>query len=181
VREKRDEGGGGGGGGALDCVNSDEFKGFAKPSKRQFMAIRSLQMQQSVNMQQLLSNYSLWPTPLSSDNNASQLSDLPDYTLDGTVEDGLWLNYSDSCPASFQNMTYLNVSCDAALNFSEPLLGETPNHGPTTRTRSELNEFSIFRHHRTVLHPHYAHRQLSNRCCAIEEEHADADEHSFIR
>jgi hypothetical protein len=90
------------------------------------MAIRSLQMQQNVNMQQqqLLSNYSLWPTPSYSDYNTSQLSELPDYTLDGTVEDGLWLNYSDSCPATFQNMTYLNVSCDAALNFSEPLLGK---------------------------------------------------------
>jgi hypothetical protein len=138
VREKRDEGGGGE---ALDCVN--RVQRLCEPSKRLFMAIKSLQMQQGVNMQQLLSNYSLWPTPFTGDNNGSQLSDLPDYTLDGSVEDGLWLNYSDSCPASFQNMTYLNVSCDAALNFSEPLLGEMPIEAKT-RTRNKPNELFYF-------------------------------------
>jgi hypothetical protein len=45
-------------------------------------------------------------------------------TFDGII-DGAYDNSSDfmSCPSSYQNYTYLNVSCDTALNFSVPLYG----------------------------------------------------------
>jgi hypothetical protein len=65
------------------------------------------------------SNLTLYSTPLF-DNDS--FSEVIDYTLDETI-DGAY-NFSDlSCPSSYQNFTYLNVSCDTALDFSIPLYG----------------------------------------------------------
>lgn len=66
-------------------------------------------------------NLSLYATPLyngTSFNDAVELD-----TFDGII-DGAYDNSSDfMCPSSYQNYTYLNVSCDTALNFSVPLYG----------------------------------------------------------
>lgn len=93
----------------------------------EFMVIGSLQMQQNINMnmQQQQLNLTLFPTPFNYEN-ASQFSD-PDlmYPFDGTIEGAD--NYSDLyCPSfSCQNITYLNVSCETAVNFAVPLYGES--------------------------------------------------------
>lgn len=90
-----------------------------------FMAIRSLQMQQNVNMnmQQQLLNYTFYSTPFI-ENNGSQFNDLVPM-FDDTIEGASMDNFSDLyCPTtSYQNISYLNVSCDTALDFSVPLYG----------------------------------------------------------
>lgn len=89
------------------------------------MAVRSLQMQPSVNMNMQL-NLTLYTTPFS-DNNGSQFNDLDSSSMfDDTIEGAAMDNFSDLyCPSfSYENITYLNVSCDAALDFSLPLYGE---------------------------------------------------------
>lgn len=102
------------------------------------MAIRSLQMQQSVNMnmQQQQLNLTFYTSPFS-ENNGSQFNDLvPSYPFDDTIEGASMDNFSDLyCPSfSYQNITYLNVSCDTALDFSLPLYGEL-SESITMRTR----------------------------------------------
>lgn len=74
------------------------------------------------SMEDMHLNLSLYTTPLYGSNSNS--NDVIDYdTLDGTI-DGAYGNYSDPfCPSIAQNLTYLNVSCDTTLNFSEPLFG----------------------------------------------------------
>ena len=90
-----------------------------------FMALRALSQMQhntSVNMQQqpnLSAPYYF--------ENGSQFNDLDSvYSFDDTIEGAAADNYSNLyCPSySFENITYLNVSCDTALNFSVPLYGE---------------------------------------------------------
>jgi hypothetical protein len=57
--------------------------------------------------------------------NSTTLNDVVELdTFDGII-DGAYDNSSDfmSCPSTYQNYTYLNVSCDTALNFSVPLYG----------------------------------------------------------
>jgi hypothetical protein len=93
--------------------------------KREFMGTWSLQMQQNSNMNMQL-NLTFYTTPYYNDLNGSQFSDLlPDYPFDDTIEGAVADNFSDAyCPSyNYQNLTYLNVSCDAALNFSLPLYG----------------------------------------------------------
>lgn len=82
-------------------------------------------MQQNGIMQQL--NLTFYSTLYNYENNASQLNDLEAaYPFDDTIESAAADNYSDlHCPSySYQNVTYLNVSCDTALTFSVPLYGE---------------------------------------------------------
>lgn len=90
------------------------------------MAIKSLQMQQNLNMNihQHHPNLTFYEPPYFSDNNATQFND-PD-AFDDTIEGAATDNFSDLyCPSfSYQNVTYLNVSCDTALDFSVPLYGE---------------------------------------------------------
>lgn len=93
------------------------------------MAIRSLQMQQNMNtnMQHQQPNLTFYTTPFYGENNGSQFDDLDAmYTFDGSIESAGSDNFSGfECPSStYDNITYLNVSCDAALNFSLPLYGE---------------------------------------------------------
>jgi hypothetical protein len=87
------------------------------------MALRALsQMQQNISMKQQPPNFT---TPFYFEGNGSQYNDLdPIYPFDDTIEGAD--NYSDLyCPSySFENITYLNVSCDTALSFSVPLYGE---------------------------------------------------------
>lgn len=72
-------------------------------------------MQQFINMQNLTSLYDK--------DNASDVDSL--LSFDDTIEGAAADNYSDLCPSfSYPNITYLNVSCDAALDFSVPLYGE---------------------------------------------------------
>jgi hypothetical protein len=84
--------------------------------------IRGLQMQHNNNMQQEL-NLTFYTTPYYFESNGSQLSDL---SYDDTIEGGTPDNYSDIfCPSvSYQNISYLNVSCEVDLEFSIPLYGE---------------------------------------------------------
>lgn len=89
------------------------------------MAIRSMQMQENLNMnmhQHL--NLTSYTMPFSSENNGSQFNDLE--TFDDIIEGAATDNFSDLyCPSfSYENVTYLNVSCDTPLNFSIPLYGE---------------------------------------------------------
>lgn len=92
------------------------------------MAVRSLPMQQNVdmNMQQQI-NLTLYTTPLWEEATDGAFSDLDAvYSFDDTIEGAAADNFSDLyCPSfSYQNITYLNVSCDTALDFSVPLYGE---------------------------------------------------------
>lgn len=88
------------------------------------MAIRSLQMQ--LNMQQQLLNSSLYSLSFYNETNGGQFGDIDtslqfDDTIDGAAD-----NSSDLCPSfSYQNVSYLNVSCDTTLNYSIPLYGES--------------------------------------------------------
>lgn len=92
------------------------------------MAVRSLQMQESdsMNMQQQL-NLTLYTTPPFLDGFTTE-SWYSDLSLDDTIEGAAADNYSDLYCPSFAshnpNITYLNVSCDTALDFSVPLYGE---------------------------------------------------------
>lgn len=135
-------------------------------------------MNMNSNMQQQQLNLTLYPTPFYYEN-GSQFNDLESY--DGAVEGAD--NYTfPECPSisSYTNNTYLNVSCDTPLSFSVPLYGEGSRRwllAPDVR----LIDLIISRHHRTILHTHHTHRQLSNRYCAVEEEHADAHQRSIIR
>jgi hypothetical protein len=85
-------------------------------------------MQHNTNMQQQQpQNSSLFTTPYYYENNGSQYDLDSAYTFDDTIEGAAADNDSDMyCPnySSFENLTYLNVSCDTALNFSVPLYGE---------------------------------------------------------
>lgn len=138
------------------------------------MAFRSLPMQHNMNMQQQL-NLTLYTTPFYFDN-ASQLSDLDSY--ESSVEGAD--NYTDLyCPSfsPYANKSYLNVSCDTPLEFSVPLYGETR----ASVDRVTLIDLFISRHHRTILHSHHTHRQLSNRYRAVKEEYANAYKCSIIR
>lgn len=87
------------------------------------MAIRSLQMQ--LNMQQQLLNSSLLhPFSFNNETFGGQYGDI-DTSFDDTI-DGAADNSSDLCPSfSYQNVSYLNVSCDTTLNYSIPLYGES--------------------------------------------------------
>lgn len=93
------------------------------------MAVRSLQMQQNVNMnmQQQL-NLTFYTTPYLDGTTEGSFSDLDAVysSLDDTIEGAATDNLSDLyCPSfSYQNITYLNVSCDTALDYSVPLYGE---------------------------------------------------------
>ena len=72
-------------------------------------------------MEDMQLNLTFYTTPLP--DNSSSFNDVVDYVeLDGTI-DGANGNVSDLCPNLYMNYTYLNVSCDSALNFSVPLLG----------------------------------------------------------
>lgn len=86
-----------------------------------------MQHNTNMNMQQPPLNLTLYTTPYYYENNGSQYNDLDTvYPFDDTIEGAAADNYSDLyCPSfSFENETYLNVSCDTALNFSVPLYGE---------------------------------------------------------
>lgn len=89
------------------------------------MALEALsQMQHNISMKQPPPPN--LTTPFYFDN-GSQYNDLDTvYPFDDTIEGASPDNYSDLyCPSiSFENVTYLNVSCDTALNFSVPLYGE---------------------------------------------------------
>jgi hypothetical protein len=83
------------------------------------------QMQHNISMKQpALPNFT---TPYYLDN-GTQFNELdPSNYFDDSIDAATPDNYSDLyCPSySFQNnITYLNVSCDTALNFSVPLYGE---------------------------------------------------------
>lgn len=88
------------------------------------VSVRSLQPG-TMNMQQLL-NLTGYTTPFF---NESQLDDgdpaFPfDDIIDGAAIDSNFSNLF--CPSStYQNETYLNVSCDTELKFSVPLYGES--------------------------------------------------------
>lgn len=87
------------------------------------MTIASLQVQRDMNMQRF--NWTQFTTP-SFDNGTQLFSDADDVllTLDDTIESAD--NFSEHCPSyTYQNLTYLNVSCDTALDFSVPLYGES--------------------------------------------------------
>lgn len=84
-------------------------------------------MQHNTNMNMQLLNLTLFTTPFYYENNGSQYNDLdPVYPFDDTIEGAAPDNYSDLyCPSyANENVSYLNVSCDTALNFSVPLYGE---------------------------------------------------------
>lgn len=78
-----------------------------------------------LNMEDMHLNLTFNTTPLpGSINNISSLNDVIDYeSLDSTIDEA-YGNYSGLCPSMYQNFTYLNVSCDTAINFSVPLLGK---------------------------------------------------------
>lgn len=86
-------------------------------------------MQQNVvmNMQQQ-PNLTFYTTPHWNEAIEETFSDLDAVysSLDETIEGAAADNFSDLyCPSfSYQNITYLNVSCDTALDFSVPLYGE---------------------------------------------------------
>lgn len=85
-----------------------------------------MQQNLNMNMHQQHLNLSFYTTAYFSENNGSQYNDLE--LFDDTIEGAATDNYSNLfCPSfSYQNVTYLNVSCDTALDFSVPLYGEPP-------------------------------------------------------
>lgn len=78
-----------------------------------------------LNMQhQLLNSSLLYPLSFNNETNGGQYGDI-DTSFDDTI-DGAADNSSDLCPSfSYQNVSYLNVSCDTTLNYSIPLYGES--------------------------------------------------------
>lgn len=73
--------------------------------------------------------------------NGSQFNDLESvYSFDDTIDGAAADNYSNLyCPSfSYENITYLNVSCDTALNFSVPLYGEFNDYWCETMTIIDL-------------------------------------------
>lgn len=90
------------------------------------MALGALsQMQHNISMKQPpLPNFT---TPFYLDNGTTYNELDPGNFYDDSIDAATADNFSDLyCPSySFQNnVTYLNVSCDTALNFSVPLYGE---------------------------------------------------------
>lgn len=91
------------------------------------VSVRSLQPG-TMNLQQQLVNLTGYTTSFF---NESQLDDGGpalsfDDIIDGAAIDN---NFSNPfCPSfTYQNETYLNVSCDTELKFSVPLYGESVN------------------------------------------------------
>lgn len=89
------------------------------------VSVRSLQ-QGNMNLQQLL-NLTVYTTPFFNESQPLDDGDPPfqfDDIIDGAAIDNNFSNLF--CPSStYQNETYLNVSCDTELKFSVPLYGES--------------------------------------------------------
>lgn len=89
------------------------------------VSIRSQQLS-NMNLQQQLLNLSVYTTQFF--NESLQLEGVEtEFPFEDTIDmadiDGNFTNLL--CPSStYQNLTYLNVSCDTELKFSVPLYGE---------------------------------------------------------
>ena len=79
-------------------------------------------MHRHMNMSMEQLNLSLLSTPYYE--NGTQFNDLDQYPFDDTIEGATLDNYLYCPSVSFENISYQNVSCDAALNFSVPLYGK---------------------------------------------------------
>lgn len=79
-----------------------------------------------MNLQQQLFNLTVYTTPFFNESQQFEVDDAGfpyEDIIDGAAIDG---NFSNRfCPSyTYQNETYLNVSCDTELKFSVPLYGE---------------------------------------------------------
>lgn len=82
-----------------------------------------MQYNMNTNMQP---NMTFYTTPFYGEVNGSQFDDLEAmYPFDDSIDAGTDNFSYFHCPSiTYDNVTYLNVSCDTALNFSLPLYGE---------------------------------------------------------
>lgn len=84
-------------------------------------------MQQNMNTNMQQPNLTFYTTPFYGDGNGSQFVDDLEaiYPFDDSIDAGTGNFSLYRCPSStYDNVTYLNVSCDSTLNFSLPLYGE---------------------------------------------------------
>ena len=95
-----------------------------------------MQQNLNMNMHQHLLNLTFYTTPYFTENNTNQFNDLE--AFDDTIEGAATDNFSDLyCPSfSYENVTYLNVSCDTALDFSVPLYGKSFNTEQATMLKA---------------------------------------------